>query len=162
MKKKKVIIFEGEEDFVLPKNTIYDGKTGKTYVVAEEMNVIAPTKEDQPQNGGTSGGSVTDQDPLIPPRDIGGKSPVPPEPEITTTTTTTTTTQAPTTQVNIGTTLPLGTALVSAPTLGGGGGGGGRGGGEAAPKKTLFQRYWWVLLVIGGGVGLYFLTRKKK
>lgn len=156
MRKKKVIIFEGEQDFVAPKNTVYDSKTGKTYVVPEEMNVIAPTEDEQPTGGG---GTVTDQDPLIPPRDVGTPAPTPPAVEVTTSSTTTTTTKAPTTTVNVGT-LPIttmGTPLGQA--IPRGGGGGSPEGGKA--KKSLLKQYWWVLLIVAGGVGYYIYTKRK-
>ena len=42
MKKEKVIIFEGEHNFVIPKNRVRDKKTGVSYYVPDEMNVTAP------------------------------------------------------------------------------------------------------------------------
>ena len=42
MKKEKVIIFEGEQNFVIPKNRVRDKKTGISYYVPDEMNVTAP------------------------------------------------------------------------------------------------------------------------
>jgi len=50
MKKEKVIIFEGEQNFVIPKNRVRDKKTGISYYVPDEMNVTAPvgTPMDEP------------------------------------------------------------------------------------------------------------------
>jgi hypothetical protein len=42
MTKERVIIFEGEDEFILPKNRVRNKKTGISYYVPDEMNVIAP------------------------------------------------------------------------------------------------------------------------
>lgn len=53
MKKEKVIIFEGEHDFVLPKSRIRDKKTGISYNVEDFKNLVnigeAPT-DSSPEN----------------------------------------------------------------------------------------------------------------
>ena len=46
MTKERVIIFEGEDEFILPKNRVRNKKTGISYYVPDEMNVTAPTKGD--------------------------------------------------------------------------------------------------------------------
>jgi hypothetical protein len=44
MKKEKVIIFEGEHNFVIPKNRVRDKKTGISYYVPDNMNVVGVDK----------------------------------------------------------------------------------------------------------------------
>lgn len=44
MKKEKVIIFEGEQNFVIPKNRVRNKKTGVSYYVPDDMNVVGVDK----------------------------------------------------------------------------------------------------------------------
>lgn len=44
MKKEEVIIFEGEHNFVLPKNRVRNKKTGVSYYVPDDVNVVGIDK----------------------------------------------------------------------------------------------------------------------
>lgn len=189
MKKEKVIIFEGEQNFVVPKNRVRDKKTGISYYVPDEMNVTAPigTLMEEPiepprqpdEPIGSPKTTTTQQDdaskPSTVPTDstlasrgtlaqndaisLGDKSSVMSDEEITTSTTTSTTTKATTSILPI---LPIDTIIAPSKMGGGvGGGGGGSKDGASVPKKTFLQKYWWVLLLVAGG-GYYYYKKINK
>ena len=188
MKKEKVIIFEGEQNFVVPKNRVRDKKTGISYYVPDEMNVTAPigTPMEEPiepprqpdEPIGSPKTTTTQQDdaskPSTVPTDstlvsrgtlaqndisLGDRSSVMSDEEITTSTTTSTTTKATTSILPI---LPIDTIIAPSKMGGGvGGGGGGSKDGASVPKKTFLQKYWWVLLLVAGG-GYYYYKKIKK
>lgn len=181
MKKEKVIIFEGEHEFVAPKSRVRDRKTGISYNVKDYVNLVSsdmapidkPT-EDQPPQLDVSQGS----------------GPVRPESSSTTTSTTSDTTTArppimddkkitlPEPDVQLGSprktiieegpittnvkvdlpiAVPSNLGKAPAPIMGGGGGGGSKEG--AAKQKTFLQKYWWLIAL---GVGGYIYYKKKK
>lgn len=174
MKKEKVIIFEGEHNFVTPKNTVYDKKTGMTHVIPEYANLV------QPPNETVAPANCFQIDPVTGvqvPTDcsgLGGGTPVAPvgggTADITTTTTLppadTTTPTTTTTLPAINIPINLGTAPTSIGTLVSGGGARGGGGGSAesgaAKKKTFLQKYWWLLLLVAAGGGYWYYKKGKK
>lgn len=191
MKKEKVIIFEGEQNFVIPKNRVRDKKTGISYYVPDEMNVTAPigTPMEEPiepprqpdEPIGSPKTTTTQQEDASKPSPVptdttlasrgtlaqndaislGDRSSVMSDEEITTTSTTTSTT----TEIPKTTIpiLPIDTILAS--RLGGGVGGGGGGGSKdatAKAKKTFLQKYWWLLLIVAAGSGYYYYKKKNK
>jgi hypothetical protein len=184
MKKEKVIIFEGEHEFVAPKSRVRDRKTGVSYNVQDYMNVVSsdmapidkPT-EDQPPQLDVSQGSG----PIRPEPSGGG----------TTSTTVETTTLRPPTEngktklpeadvqlgspskkaaieelapvttnlkVDLPISVPTNLGKAPAPIMGGGGGGGSKD--QAAAKKTFLQNYWWLIVALG--IGGYMYYKKKK
>jgi len=190
MKKEEVIIFEGEHNFVVPKNRVRNKKTGVSYYVPEEMNVTAPVgvgvleppiePPKQPDEPIGSPKTITTQQ-----EDATTPTPVPTGVTLASKGTLsqndavslggakllpsageesgenlTTTTTNIPTQVIIPT-LPIGMG-VSPSKLSGGGGGGGGSKDSATPKKTLLQKYWWVLLIVAVGGGYYYYKNKKK
>jgi hypothetical protein len=188
MTKEKVIIFEGEHNFVTPKNRVRNKKTGMSHYVPSEMNVIAPV-----------GVGVLDapiEPPIQPDEPMGSPK---------TTTTLQDAAKIITSQPADVTLAPKNTLLVNDAnvTLGGartllpsdeqmqetkttttttpiiplmqidlgvspsamrsGGGGGGGAKEEAAKKKTFLQKYWWIFLIaaVGGGAAYYKYKKKK-
>jgi hypothetical protein len=189
MKKEKVIIFEGEQNFVIPKNRVRDKKTGISYYVPDEMNVTAPvgTRMEDPiepprqpdEPIGSPKTTTTQQEDALKPSTVptdstlasrgtlaqndalslGDRSSVMSDEEMTTTSTTTSTT----TEIPKTTipTLPIDTILAPRLSVGGGGGGGSKDG-ASAPKKTFLQKYWWLLLLVAAGGGYYYYKKKNK
>ena len=162
MAKEQVIIFEGEHNFVAPKNHVTDKATGMTHHVPDEVNLIpTPTSATQPtslpQLGGAtrpvadaaSSTNITTNQPIIVTNPNISKTIAPPPPaNIPTTTSTLTTT----------TTKPI--SFGSAPV--GGGGGGGKKEEAAAKPKTFIQKYWWAMAIAVVGIGGYIYFKKKK
>jgi hypothetical protein len=162
MAKEKVIIFEGEHNFVAPKNHVTNKATGMTHYVPDEVNLIpSPTSATQPSSptlGGAitrpvvdaaSSTNITTNTPIVVTNPNISKTIAPPPPATIPTTTSTLTTT---------TTKPI--SFGSAPVGGGGGGGGKKE--EAAPQKTFLQKYWWAIAIAVVGIGGYIYYKKKK
>lgn len=168
MAKEKVIIFEGEHNFVSPKNYIVDEKTGVKSIVPSEMNLVepirgtqdevieppkepdapatptAPTTTNVPTGSGTGGG-------LVLPVTLGDPTQLvqpPQEPD------------APKKILTPDMPINFGVAPSTVRPSGGGGGGGGGAKEQQAKPKTFLQKYWWILVVVGIG-GVIYYRRKK-
>jgi hypothetical protein len=173
MKKEKVIIFEGEQNFVIPKNRVRDKKTGVSYYVPNDVNadgkdksIIVPKDEEvvDPGGGGGGGEPVAPIEPIMPkepdapiePDDPTKRFPTAGEEVVT-----------PSTPLAITTPvlplLPIDMGVAPSKMVGGGGGGGG---GSKQPseatKKTFLQKYWWLLLLVAAGGGYYYYKKKNK
>ena len=159
MAKEKVIIFEGEHNFVAPKNHVTNKATGMTHYIPDEVNLIpSPNSATQPNSLPHLGGATrhvaqtasstnrTTNTPIVVTNPNISKTIAPPPPENITTSTLTTTTTKP---------ISFGAAPV------GGGGGGGKKE-EAAPQKTFLQKYWWAIAIAVVGIGGYIYYKKKK
>jgi hypothetical protein len=185
--KEKVIIFDGEDKFVKPRNHSYDINTGKSEFVGSDgegkdarTNVppLNAETKDAIQGGSgmplptlgspnfcanlasyisTNGGGRATPNETMAAYDMFQRYCNKPE-DTTTSTTTSTTTAAP-----VGTTTPVIPVIpvVAASNLGirpmGGGGGGGEE--EGAPPEEKKKSYWWLLLV---ALGVYLVVKKKK
>lgn len=182
-KKEKVIIFEGEDKFVKPRNHSYDINTGKAEFVNQDGS---PTNPNDTTKDTISGGSGMPLPTLDSPNFCanlatyistnGGGSATPeqtmaaydmfqrycnkPEDTTTTSTTTSTTTAAPKPDTNV--VVPAVPVIPVLPAtnlgirpIGGGGGGGSE---DAAPVEKK-KSYWWLLLV---ALGIYLVAKKKK
>jgi hypothetical protein len=191
MTKEKVIIFEGEHNFVTPKNRVRNKKTGISYYVPDEMNVTAPNSGDglgkpiepppQPDDIIISPKTTTTQEedrkkettvPLdVKPLGDGKRRLIDFEPTpiglgdarkvVSDEEITTTSTTTSTTTVKPIVILPIDLGVSPSSRIGGGGGGGGAKE-DAAKKKTLFQKYWWILAIAAVGGGYYLYKNKKK
>ncbi len=188
MTKEKVIIFEGEHNFVVPKNRVRNKKTGMSYYVPDEMNVIAPvgvgvldapieppaqpddviispktttTQEEDAKKVTTvpEGVTLVSKKTLEKNDDINlGDSRKIVSDEELTTTSTTTST----TTVKPILVIPIDLGVNPSSRIGGGVGGGSSAKEEAAKKKTLLQKYWWILAIAAVGGGYYLYKNKKK
>lgn len=170
MKKERVIIFEGEHQFVAPKNRVRNKKTGVSYHVESEVNLVddaAPSYRQtaQAQQDRLALVQPTQADPIVATSKLVGAGTgviIDPGPAQggninESTTTTSSTTSTTTIAVVIKLEEPLG--LGKAPLLGGGGGGGRKEEG-AAKKVTTLQKYWWLIPVVA--IGGYFTYKKLK
>jgi hypothetical protein len=185
-KKEKVIIFEGEDKFVKPRNHSYDINTGKSEFVGLEGEPTNPNDTTKDNIGGGGAGSAMPLPTLGSPNFCanlatyistnGGGSATPNEtmaaydmfqrycnkPEdSTTSTTTSTTTAAPKPDTNVVVPAIPVIPILPATNLGirpVGGGGGGGGDEEVAPEPKK-KSYWWLLLV---ALGIYLVAKKKK
>lgn len=187
MKKEKVIIFEGEHNFVAPKSRVRDKKTGISYKVEDYLNVVASSDvapidkpiEDVPPaldvsqgsgdprpmptgGGGTTTSTTSDTTTERPPI-MDDKKTTLPEPDVQLgSPRKTVIEEAPVTtnvRVDLPIAVPTNLGKAPAPIMGGGGGGGGSKE-AAAPKKSLLQQYWWILLVLGVGGYMYYKRKK--
>jgi hypothetical protein len=192
MTKEKVIIFEGEHNFVLPKNRVRNKKTGMSYYIPDEMNVTAPTKGDglgtpiepppQPDDIDISPKTTTTQEEErkkettvpddVTPLGDGKRRLIDLEPTpiglgdarkiVSDEEITTTSTTTSTTTVKPIVILPIDLGVSPSSRIGGGGSGGGGAKEGAAKKKTLLQKYWWILAIAAIGGGYYLYKNKKK
>jgi hypothetical protein len=183
-RKEKVIIFEGEDKFIKPRNYSYDIGTGKAEFVGLEGDPSTPNDTTRDNLGGGTGSRMqlpqlgsptfcTDLATFI--STNGGGAATPNEtmaaydmfqrycnrPEdSTTSTTTSTTTAAPKPDTNVVVPAIPVIPILPATNLGirpmGGGGGGGSE--DAAPVEKK-KSYWWLLLV---ALGIYLVAKKKK
>jgi len=189
MKKEKVIIFEGEQNFVIPKNRVRDKKTGVSYYVPDDMNVVgvdksgitpidesqldAPKEPDEPIRiitpppSGSSDISVRSQGGSGGGGTIQLGNPTKQFPSAGEEVIAPSTPLAPSPPLAITTPvlplLPIDMGVAPSKMVGGGGGGGG---GSKQPseatKKTFLQKYWWLLLLVAAGGGYYYYKKKNK
>ena len=188
-RKEKVIIFEGEDKFVKPRNHSYDIGTGKSEFVGsdgegkDERTNIPPLNDetkDAVQGGSgmplpklgsptfcadlatyisTNGGGAATPNETMAAYDMFQRYCNKPE-DSTTSTTTSTTTEAPKPSTNV--IVPAVPVIPVLPATNLGirpMGGGGGGGGEDAATEKKKKSYWWLLLV---ALGIYLVAKKKK
>jgi hypothetical protein len=183
-RKEKVIVFEGEDKFVKPRQYSYDVNTGKAEFVGLEGDPSNKndTTKDTIDGGGkspmplptldspnfcanlstyisTNGGGTATPELTMAAYDMFQRYCNRPE-DSTTSTTTSTTTAAPKPDTNV--VVPAVPVIPIFPStnlgirpMGGGGGGGSE---DAAPEKKK-KSYWWLLLV---ALGIYLVAKKKK
>lgn len=188
-RKEKVIVFEGEDKFVKPRNHSYDIGTGKSEFVGSDgegkdvrTNIPALNDEtkDAVQGGSgmplpklgsptfcadlatyisTNGGGAATPNETMAAYDMFQRYCNKPE-DSTTSTTTSTTTEAPKPSTNV--IVPAVPVIPVLPATNLGirpMGGGGGGGGEDAATEKKKKSYWWLLLV---ALGIYLVAKKKK
>lgn len=173
MAKERVVIFEGEDMFIKPRNTIYDVNSGEANFISDEPPSDIGVKPIDKIGDTPSDGDVrrTPPDLSIPPNDpeppvdqpidkpvdtpIDAKVPVDEPPPIKVKDDFVP--QEPKLPPIITTfpIVPLGTNGLGVAPSGRGGGGAG---GDKAEKKKSFNWLWIILI---GGTALYLLTRKK-
>ena len=150
--KEKVVVFQGEDKFIKPRNRSYNVDKNYSNLVGDGNPPIDTGlgREYTTQYQGGGGGGVGS-----------GQSTLQPDYQLPTTTiqpAPTTIQPAPTTIVPF---VPLPfitpTGFGVAP-MGGSGGGGGGEDDKAKDKKN----YWWILVLVALGVGAYVYNKKKK
>ena len=186
-RKETVIVFEGEDKFVKPRQYSYDVNTGKAEFVGLEGDPSNPNDTTKDSLGGgtgsrmqlpqlgsptfcadlatfisTNGGGTATPNETMAAYDMFQRYCNRPE-DSTTSTTTSTTTAAPKPDTNVVVpAVPVVPVIPVLPSTNLGirpmGGGGGGGSEDAAPVEKK-KSYWWLLLV---ALGIYLVAKKKK
>jgi len=181
MKKEKVIIFEGEHEFVAPKTRVRDRKTGISYNVKDYVNLVSsdtapidkPTEDQPPQLDVSQGSgsvrpepsstttSTTSDTTTRPPIQNGKKNLPTPDIQLGSPSKKTVLEQAPiqvSTKIDLPVIAPSNLGKAPVPIMGGGGVGGSKE--QAKAQPSFLQKYWWLLLIAGVGGYMYYKRKK--